>query len=520
MNGFDGSTSMLSKRESSSGGRPKGRRMVEGRTHKPVIEPDACQICKACVHGCPAEFIPEYRKEVHSLRGTLYSGQTRRPRRDEKNSLPPCQDACPVNLQTRLYTRLIAEGKYLEALDVIREELPFPGVIGRICHHPCEEACLRGEKIDDAVSLCDLKRFVADYEVGKREIPIPVAGNRKEKKVAVIGGGPSGMSCALDLRKAGYAVTLFESSDRLGGMLYWGVPAYRLPKPVLEREASLVEKAGVEVRYRTEVGKDISLKQICDSHDAVYIACGAQRGAKLGVQDEDAQGVIGGVEFLRLVGERTIKQATEHAIAETIGERVIVVGGGNVAVDTARTAQRLGAKDVRIVCLEKRREMPAGELEVEQAREEGAKILARWAPKRIITQVGKVTGIELMRCVAVFDREGRFNPFYRDGITRTLDADTIIVAIGQAPDVAFLKAIGGFEMAQGGWIKTGPETHETSIPGVFAGGDVVAGPRMAIDAIADGKKAAASIDRYLSGTRSSTGEARDARTREGSARKN
>ncbi len=485
--------------------------MVEGRTHKPVIEPDACQTCKACVRGCPAEFIPEYRKEVHSFRGALYSGQTWKARRGEKSSLPPCQEACPVNLQTSLYTRLIAEGKYLEALDVIREELPFPGVIGRICHHPCEEACLRGEQLDDAVSLCDLKRFVADYEVGKREIPVPVAGDQKGKRVAVIGGGPSGMACALDLRKAGYAaVTLFESYDSLGGMLYWGVPAYRLPKEVLEREVSLVAKAGVEVRYRTKVGKDISLKEIYDLYDAVYIACGAQRSAKLGVLNENAQAVIGGVEFLRRVADN---------VPVKIGERVIVVGGGNVAVDTARTAKRLGAKHVTIVCLEKRQEMPAGELEVEQAREEGAKIIARWAPKRIITRAGKVTGIKLMRCVSVFDREGRFNPSYNDKITKTLEADTIIVAIGQAPDVAFLKALGRLEMAQGGWMKADPETLETGFPGVFAGGDVVAGPRMAIDAIADGKKAAASIDRYLSGNRSATGEAGNAEKREASGRK-
>ena len=192
---------------------------------------------------------------------------------------------------------------------MIREELPFPGVIGRICHHPCEEACLRGEKLDDAVSLCVLKRFVADYEVGKREIPVPVAGNQKGKRVAIIGGGPSGMACALDLRKAGYAVTIFESHDRLGGMLYWGVPAYRLPKQVLEREVSLVEKAGVEVRYSTAVGKEISLKQIYDTYDAVYIACGAQRGAKLAVQNEDAKGVIGGVEFLRQAASRPLRRS-------------------------------------------------------------------------------------------------------------------------------------------------------------------------------------------------------------------
>ena len=492
--------------------------MVEGRTHKPVIEPDACGTCKACVRGCPAEFIPEYRKEAHSLRGALYSGQTAKARSKEKSGLPPCQEACPINLQTRHYTRLIADGKYLEALDVIREELPFPGVIGRICHHPCEEACLRGEKLDDAVSLCVLKRFVADYEVGKREIPVPVAGDQKGREVAVIGGGPSGMTCALDLRKAGYAVTLFEGHDKLGGMLYFGVPAYRLPKQVLDSEVSLVEKAGVDVRYNTRVGKDISLKQIYETFDAVYIACGAQRGAKLGIQNEDAKGVIGGVEFLGETGDQAGKKPGENGPVE-IDERVIVVGGGNVAVDAARTAKRIGAGEVRIVCLEKREDMPAGAWEIEQAREEGVKVLARWAPGRIIVQAGRVKGIELMRCTAVFDREGRFNPSYNEKITKALDADMIIVAIGQAPEVTFLSELEGLETADGGWVRADPETLQTSVPGIFAGGDVVKGPAMAIDAIADGKKAAASIDRYLSESRPTEGRTDNAEVRESSGRK-
>ena len=486
--------------------------MVEGRTHKPVIEPDACRTCKACVHGCPAELIPEYRKEAHSLRGALYSGQTRKLSERGKTNLPPCQEACPVDLQTRRYARLIAQGKFLEALDVIREELPFPGVIGRICHHPCEEACLRGEKLDDAVSLCQLKRFVADYEVGRREIPVPAAGDQKGKRVAVIGGGPSGMACALDLRKSGYAVTIFESSNKLGGMLYWGVPAYRLPRDVLEREVSLVEKAGVKVRYETVVGKNISLKEVWDTHDAVYIACGAQRGAKLGVENEDAAGVIGGVEFLRRANEDAHgepgKQKPSSEPWTEIGSRVIVIGGGNVAVDTARTAERLGATSVQIVCLERRDQMPAGEWEIEQARQEGAKILARWAPKKIITDYGKVTGIEVMKCVSVFDREGRFSPSYDEKITTVLEADTVLVAIGQTPDVEFVKALAGLEVTQGGWVKVESENLATSIPGVFAGGDVVSGPRMAIDAIADGKKAAAAIDRYLAKVQSNRGGAR------------
>jgi NADPH-dependent glutamate synthase beta subunit-like oxidoreductase len=463
--------------------------MAEGRTHKPVVETRECRTCMACVGGCPAEFIPEYRKEPLSLRGALYSGGTRWIRGKGRTDFPPCQAACPVKVETRQYTRLIAERRFLEALDVIRKDLPFPGVIGRICHHPCEEACLRGESLDEAVSLCDLKRFVADYEVGKREIPILHTGEQKNGTVAVIGGGPSGMACALDLRNAGYRVTIFEGSNRLGGMLFWGIPAYRLPRDVLEREVSLIEKAGITVRYSTKVGKDASLKDIYKEFDAVYLGCGAQKGTKLGVDNETARGVMSSIELLR----RTAEGQTV-----TIGRRVVVVGGGNVAVDTALTVKRLGAKDVWIVCLEKRQEMPAGKAELEQAAEEHVKILARWAPKRITALHGKVKAVELKRCTSVFDHDGRFSPVFDEKIKKALETDMIVTAIGQAPEVDFLRELEGLEMEKSGWVKTDPETLETTIPGIFAGGDIIAGPGMAITAVADGKKAAASIDRYLS----------------------
>lgn len=463
--------------------------MVEGRTHKPVVKPQVCQTCNVCVQGCPAELIPEFRKEEGSLRGALYGGKMGNThRKGKKTDLPPCQEACPVNLETSAYVGLIAEGRFLEALDLIREELPFPGVIGRICHHPCQYACLREEAVDEAVSLCDLKRFVADYEVGKRDIPVPVPGKEKGKKVAIVGGGPSGMACAIELRKAGLSVTIFEASDRLGGMLCWGVPAFRLPRNVLEREVLLVEKAGIEVWCNTRVGRDVSFKEIRDTFDAVYIGCGAEQGAKLGIKNEDAAGIWTGVDFLRIVNE-------SGNVA--MGGKVVVVGGGNVAVDAALTASRLGAKEVRMICLEKAKEMPANAEEVEQAREEGVKIHAAWGPKRIIVEDGRVKAVQFKRCKAVFDREGRFKPVYNEKTTKTFDADMVIVAIGQAPEIGFLKGLEGMEVTAGGWIKADPSTLETSVAGVFAGGDIVTGPGMAINAIADGKKAAVAIELYL-----------------------
>jgi NADPH-dependent glutamate synthase beta subunit-like oxidoreductase len=426
---------------------------------------------------------------MDTLRGALYSGgRVKASRTGKKTGLPPCQEACPVNLETSQYVHLIAEGKFLEALDLIREKLPFPGVIGRICHHPCQYACLREEAVDEAVSLCDLKRFVADWEVGKRDIPIPVAVKDKGKKVAIIGGGPTGMACALALRQAGYQATIFEASNRLGGMLCWGVPTFRLPREVLEREVSLVEKAGIGVRYNTRVGRDISLKEIRESFDAVYIGCGAEQGAKLGMENEDVAGVWTGVEFLRIVNE-----SGEIGIEG----KIIVVGGGNVAIDAAIAAKRFGASEVRMVCLEKPDEMPANREEIEQAREEGVKISNRWGPKHIVARNEKVTAIEFKRCKSVFDAEGRFQPVYNEHVTKAFHADSVILAVGQAPGIDFLKWTEGIKMTDSGWIKADPETLETSVAGVFAGGDIVAGPDMAINAIADGKRAAAAIGKYL-----------------------
>ena len=460
--------------------------MVEGRTHKPVVAADLCGTCNVCVQGCPAEVIAEYRKEQTSVRGALYSGG--KPERQAQNGLPPCQTTCPVNLETRDYVRLIAQGKYFEALDAIREDLPFPGIIGRICHHPCEGACVRGEKLDEPVSLCALKRFAADYEIERRKIPPPKVGPEKNKRVAVIGGGPSGMTCALDLRKAGYGVTLFESRDRLGGMLFFGVPAYRLPRDVLEREVSLVTKAGILLKFNTRVGSDITLAGIRGSFDAVYIGCGAWRSAKLGIENEDVPGVMGGIAFLGMVNRGDTVR---------VGRKVIVVGGGNVAVDAALAARRIGASEVRMVCVEKRDEMAAGEWERNEIMEEGIKVSPSWGPARIITEDGKVKGMECKKCVSAFDKEGRFSPVYNEHALKTFEGETVIVAIGQAPDEEFVNGL-RVQLTADGWVKADPETLETSIAGVFAGGDIVHGPRMAIDAVADGKKAALSIDRYLS----------------------
>ena len=452
---------------------------------------EKCTSCGLCAPQCPLEVPADYNEDL-SRRSAAYINfpQAIPSTYMIDREIAPCVNRCPVNLNARDYVGLIAQGKYLEALDVIRDRLPFPGVIGRICNHPCEDVCIRGEKVDQPIAICALKRFVADYEVGKREIPVPQAGADRGKRVAIVGGGPSGMACALDLRKAGFEVVIFEASDKLGGMLYWGIPAYRLPKDMLERETALVEKAGVEVRYNTRVGKDISLKQLYETFDAVYIGCGAQGGRKLGIEGEDARGVMTGIEFLRLSNEKKPIQ---------LGKRVVVVGGGNVAVDVALTAKRLGATDVHMVCLERWEEMPASKSELEQTLQEGIKIHTAWGPSIIRAADGSVKGIEFKRCTNVFDEFGRFSPCYDARVARAFSAETVILAIGQSPETDFVRDLDKFEPFRGGWIKADSCTLETSVPGIFAGGDIVTGPKMAIDAIDQGQKAAESIKRYLEG---------------------
>ena len=339
------------------------------------------------------------------------------PEREGRASGAPCTagstapgaGGCPSSLPDRRALSTWRRGitcaslrreSILDALDVIREELPFPGIIGRICHHPCEDACLRGEKLDEAVSLCALKRFVADYEAGKREIPLPRWGRKRQK------GGRHRRRAVrhdvrADLRKAGYGVTLFEGRDRLGGMLYFGVPAYRLPRKVLEREVSLIGKGGDRVRYHVRVGRDVISRKIRGTFDAIYIGCGASRGAKLGIGNEDAPGVMGGVEFLGPV------------MATPWVQEVIVVGGGNVAVDVALAAK--GARSLRGAdgLHRKAHGMPAGKWEKEEIREEGIRIELSLGTQAYRHGQRKVTGVECRRCTSVFDKEGRFSPSLR-----------------------------------------------------------------------------------------------------------
>ena len=458
--------------------------MVEGRTHRPVIQLEQCHSCNVCIRGCPAELIPEYRQEEESLRGTLYSGKVSTASSREKVPLPPCQEACPIHQDTKGYVTLIARGKFKEALELIREVNPLPAVCGFICHHLCEEACLRGD-VDQPVPMRLLKRFVAEYE--RKNIRLTRRPKKKRNnKVLTVGSGPAGLAAANDLRLLGYDVTLFEALPVLGGMLAVGIPEFRLPKDILQMEIDGIRELGVEMKTEkpfqfNENGKTFERL----GFHAAFLSIGAQRSISLKIEGKHLRGIFSGLEFLKGIhlGRKI-----------PIGRRVVVVGGGNVAVDVSRSARRLGAEQVQMVCIESQKEMPAIHEEVREASREGVKIHDRACPARILGREGKATAMEFVSLTSG-GASGTTGSVKRKGSAFRVIADTIIVAIGQRVDPRGLK---GFDTNKDGTIRVDPETGETSVRGVFAGGDVVTGPGWAIDAIASGKKAAESIHRYLS----------------------
>ena len=460
--------------------------MVEGRTHRPDIQSSQCHSCDVCIRGCPAELIPEYRHEEKSLRGTLYRAKGGEKPLNAKIPLPPCQEACPIRQDTRGYVALIAKGKFKEALELIREVNPLPAVCGFICHHPCEEACLRKD-VDHPIPIRLLKRFVSEYE--QKEGRIRMRSNKKRKeKILVVGSGPAGLTAANDLRLLGYGVMIFEALPVLGGMLSVGIPEYRLPRDILKMEIDGIRQLGVEMKtnhlFRFD-GNGRTFRKL--GFQAVFLSVGAHRSLKLSIQGEGVQGVLPGVEFLRDVN---LGKKVE------LGRKVVVIGGGNVAVDAARCALRLGAKRVEIYYRRSRKEMPAIPEEVEEAIREGVKIHLLSSPLKIVGKRGRAVGMDCVRTkLGEADKTGRRKPIPIEGSNFKVQADTIIAAIGQRVDQKILKVL---DTNPDGTVRVHPETGESSMKGLFAGGDVVTGPGWAIDAIAAGKKGAQSIHRYLS----------------------
>ena len=452
----------------------------------------SCDNCNVCYEVCPLKTVDRERslfsrKAVYGRNGipsTFFI---------ERES-PFCQTSCPAHVDVRGYVARIAEGKFQEALDLIRERLPLPGVLGRVCPHPCEEMCRRNG-IDEAVSIRLLKRFVADWEwerKGKIDLgKMPVNENNRYK-IAIIGSGPAGLTAAYELAKKGYKVTIFEALPVAGGMLAVGIPSYRLPKDVLKREVDAILNMGVEIKLDTKVGKDVTFEELKEKYDAIFIGIGAHLNRKLEIEGEELEGVIPGVDFLR---EVNIAPEAVRAVFE--GRKIAIIGGGDVAIDAARCARRLGADEVTIIYRRSRKEMPAREEEVKFAEEEGINFKFLVAPKRIIGKDGKVCAIECIEMeLGEPDESGRRRPIPKEGSEFIMEVDTVVVAIGQYPDLSFLPE----EIKKTKWgIVADDTTAATSMEGVFAGGDAVTGPSIVIEAVAWGRKAAFAIDAYLHG---------------------
>jgi len=399
---------------------------------------------------------------------------------------PYCQTTCPLHIDIRGYVGLIKEGKFDEALAVIKKTLPFPAIIGRICTRPCESKCKRGE-VEEAIAINALKRSAADF--GKYTDDYAIATEKKEK-VAIVGGGPAGIMAAYDLRKAGYKVTIFEALNKLGGMMAVGIPEFRLPRDILAKETDIIKKLGVEIKFNTRVGKDIKMEDLKKDYNAVFIAVGAHKGRSLGIENDTASGVLDGTEFLHQVN------TGEKIKAE---DKVVVVGGGNVAIDCARTCLRLGFKDVNIVYRRSRAEMPAIVEEINEAEHEGVKLTLLSGPNKVVVKGGNVAGLECLKMkLGEPDASGRRRPVAVAGSEFIIETGLIIAAVGEEPDLSFMTGEMAAAVAES-YIKADPLTLSTGIKGVFAGGDAVTGAATVIQAMAAGRKAAKSINKYFKG---------------------
>jgi NADH-quinone oxidoreductase subunit F len=401
-----------------------------------------------------------------------------------------CQNACPVKMDIPEYIALVRAGRIDDAYQVLKATNPFPSVCGRVCGHPCQDKCRR-QQLDDSLAIKDLKRFITDNAKKPAIERIPVT---KAEKIAVVGAGPGGLTAALELKKRGYAVTVFEQLPEAGGMLMWGIPSYRLPREILRREIQDIIDTGVLLKVNTKVGRDISFEDLDQQFDGIYLGIGQQHSAKLGVAGEDAEGVIGAVEFLR-----------EHNLGQgpKIGKKVAVIGGGNSAIDAARTSIRLGADAVTIFYRRERKDMPALLEEIVAAEEEGVKVEYLVAPTKVVVKGGKVAGLELNRMkLGLFDSSGRKRPEAVAASEFVADVDTVIAAIGQAAELEFIPKSAGIQSSRS--TITVNDKFKTTNAKVWAGGDVVTGPAMVIDAVAAGQAAAVEIDRAL---RAAKGEA-------------
>lgn len=485
---------------------------MSASAYRAHVDKTKCVACGKCVEVCPVG-AAKLGQKLCTKHGEVQYPKTLLPdatkwtvdnwnphfREDAKincydTGTAPCKTACPAHLAVQGYVKMAAEGRYLDALKLIKQDNPFPFVCGAVCNKRCEDACTRGT-IDKPVSIDEIKKFIAAQELDSSKRYVPLCENQEGKmygpeyKMAVIGGGPAGLSCAFYLRQRGYDVTVFEKEGRAGGMLLNGIPNFVLEKKILQAEIDVLSDMGVEFKFNTEIGKDVTIQQLRDQgYKAFYLAIGLQGGRAANVPGEESEGIESAVSFLKRTNQ-------DHTIK--LHGDVVVVGGGNVAIDVARTAVRITDGKVTMLCLESRDEMPASKDEVAIAEKEGIIINNGWGPKEISNKDGKVTGITFKKCTSVKDSDGRFNPQYDEEDTLTIDCENIVEAIGQAADWGKMLEGEGVEFKKNGWIQADPVTFQTTKEDIFVGGDIYHGARFAIDAIAEGKLASESLHRYV-----------------------
>ena len=486
---------------------------LSASAYRAHVEKDKCVACGKCVEVCPVGAAKLGQKLCKKDGSAVKYPKTQLPdarrwnakkwnynyRDDAKincydSGTAPCKTACPVHLSVQGYVKMAAEGRYDEALKLIKQDNPLPMICGAVCNRRCEDACTRGT-VDAPIAIDEIKKFIASRDLNKKDRYVPLCEKHDggmwgdEYKIAVIGSGPAGLSAAYFLRRDGYPVTIFEKEKRAGGMLSHGIPSYRLEKDVLDAEIDVIKEMGVEFRLGVEVGKDVTIADLRkQGYKAFFIAIGMQGGRLAGVPGEDADGVETGVSFLRRINN-------DHSVRLT--GKTIVIGGGNVAIDVAGSALRAGSDEVTMLCLEQRDEMPAAKDEIKEALEDGVKINNGWGPKEVITENGHVTAVVFKRCTRVFDEEHKFSPVYDENDTITLPCDNLLLSIGQSVVWGDLLKDTKVEIRRNGTVVADPVTLQTAEPDIFVGGDVFTGARFAIDAIAGGREGAVSINRFV-----------------------
>lgn len=476
------------------------------------VTTEDCVACGKCVEHCPAGAVKlgqklcakdhsviEYPKQILPSEAPWGPHMWEEEYRDKNRincydtGTAPCKTACPAHIAVQGYLKMAAQGRYEDALALIKKDNPLPAVCGSICNRRCEDACTRGT-IDQAIAIDEVKRFIAarDLNAETRFVPkkvVPALKGYFDEKVAIIGGGPAGLSCAFYLAEKGYSPTIFEKNEKAGGMLVYGIPSFKLEKDVVQAEIDIIEAMGATIKTGVEVGKDVTIAQLREEgYKAFYVAIGCQGSRSLGLEGEDSEGIMSAVDFL-----------AKTAVSDTykLSGKTVVIGGGNVAVDVARTALRCGSDDVTMICLEDREHMPASEEEIAEVLEEGAKINPGYGPAELKIEDGRIAGVVFKKCLSTIDADGRFNPQYDEADRITVPCENLFLSIGQSIVWGDLLAGENVEMGPGGRPVCDPVTYQSSQSDIFCGGDVYTGPKFAIDAIAAGREGAISIHRFV-----------------------